>query len=465
MFDVRTRGLHGLFLLGQLSLISVLFWIWLPWARLEQEVSGLLTENYVLYNVLLVLGIAIGYFTERNKDCFRNSTFQISAQNAVWQLVFSVGCLFAYLVGTQDNTISRLFLFSFIPILFAALTLTQQYLPHWLIKISFAGPYQQQIALVGSVRKSRLLHAWLAEKTDIGCQTVGFVSDEDESVSPALKRLGAIHDLERVIREWGITQVILVGFPRQDEVLHRCVEICESQGVRFLVFCDFEERLQRPATLFTEGGMRFVGLRKEPLEDPLNRMLKRIVDLAVALPIVAVLLPVATMIVWVFQQWQSPGPVFFRQIRCGMQNRPFGMLKFRTMHVVNDDESRQAQRDDPRIFAAGAWLRRLSIDELPQFYNVLCGDMSVVGPRPHLPEHDQLFAKVMKNYYVRGIVKPGITGLAQVRGYRGGMNEDVDLTNRVQSDIQYLETWTLEMDCWIILRTVTHVFMPPRSAY
>jgi lipopolysaccharide/colanic/teichoic acid biosynthesis glycosyltransferase len=141
------------------------------------------------------------------------------------------------------------------------------------------------------------------------------------------------------------------------------------------------------------------------------------------------------------------------------------MYKFRTMSVQNDDETRQVRRSDPRLFPAGAWMRRFSVDELPQFLNVLRGDMSVVGPRPHLPAHDEVFMQAMQNYRVRSAVKPGITGLAQVRGFRGGTQTQEDITRRVSSDIEYLERWTLELDVWILFRTVWQVVMPPKGAY
>ena len=164
-------------------------------------------------------------------------------------------------------------------------------------------------------------------------------------------------------------------------------------------------------------------------------------------------------------RWQSPGSIFYVQPRAGLQNRPFRIFKYRTMHPHHGVEAKQALRDDGRIYAAGRWLRKLSIDELPQFWNVLRGEMSVVGPRPHLIEHSQTFADAMENYNVRAIVKPGITGLAQIRGFRGGTSEPQDIIGRVTADIQYLEHWSFAQDCWIICRTAWQVLAPPRNAY
>jgi lipopolysaccharide/colanic/teichoic acid biosynthesis glycosyltransferase len=231
------------------------------------------------------------------------------------------------------------------------------------------------------------------------------------------------------------------------------------------VVSDLDEHFRHTVTLMEDSGVQLVGLREEPLESPLNRLAKRLMDVAIALPVVALVLPPAIALVWLLHRWQSPGPVFFRQYRTGLRGRRFLMHKFRTMRVQNDDETRQVRRSDPRLFAAGALMRRCSIDELPQFLNVLWGDMSVVGPRPHLPAHDEIFMQAMQNYRVRSAVKPGITGLAQVRGFRGGTQTTEDITRRVSSDIEYLERWTLELDLWILFRTFWQLVIPPRTAY
>jgi len=176
-------------------------------------------------------------------------------------------------------------------------------------------------------------------------------------------------------------------------------------------------------------------------------------------------LPVATAIVWFYQRMQSPGPIFFRQERTGIHNELFLLYKFRTMHVNNPNPAQQATQNDSRIFPAGRWLRKLSIDELPQFINVLLGEMSVVGPRPHLAVHDCDFEITAPSYRVRHWVKPGITGLAQVRGFRGETKSPADVVKRTDSDIDYLENWSLQMEITIILRTFIHLLKAPPSAY
>jgi lipopolysaccharide/colanic/teichoic acid biosynthesis glycosyltransferase len=201
------------------------------------------------------------------------------------------------------------------------------------------------------------------------------------------------------------------------------------------------------------------------LENPLNRFFKRAIDIAISLPVILFVFPFLTAIVWIAQRLQSPGPLFHVQTRAGMQNRQFKIYKFRTMRPDHEEVTRQARDGDERIYPLGKWFRKLSIDEVPQFWNVLLGDMSIVGPRPHLIEHNKQFSQLMSNYHVRAFVKPGITGLAQVRGFRGEARNSSDIENRVACDIEYLENWNLSLECGIILRTFVQLVIPPRSAY
>jgi putative colanic acid biosynthesis UDP-glucose lipid carrier transferase len=257
----------------------------------------------------------------------------------------------------------------------------------------------------------------------------------------------------------------MLEFPLFTELNRNIIRVCDQLGVRLLIVSDLEEKLRHPVTHFEDDGFRFIGLREEPLENPLNRFCKRAIDIVIALPVMLLVFPVLTVIVWVAQRLQSPGPLFHVQTRAGMQNRRFTIYKFRTMHEGNADLARQAYDGDRRIYPLGKWVRKLSIDEVPQFWNVLKGDMSIVGPRPHLIEHNNQFSQLMANYHVRAFVKPGITGLAQVRGFRGEARDNSDIEKRVACDIEYLENWNLSLECGIILRTCGQILVPPRTAY
>jgi putative colanic acid biosynthesis UDP-glucose lipid carrier transferase len=211
-----------------------------------------------------------------------------------------------------------------------------------------------------------------------------------------------------------------------------------------------------------EDGRHFYTLQEEPLEDPLHRVVKRACDLAVALPVVVLVLPPLGLAVWLMQRVQAPGPLLHVRERLGQGGRPFRMLKFRTMHAAAADaaaEARQARAEDERVFPCGRFLRRRSLDEFPQFWNVLVGDMSLVGPRPERPYHVEQLADTIPHYLPRHLVKPGMTGWAQVNGLRG----DSDLAARVQHDIYYIENWSIWLDVQIVL--LTFVRWRSTSAY
>jgi putative colanic acid biosynthesis UDP-glucose lipid carrier transferase len=283
--------------------------------------------------------------------------------------------------------------------------------------------------------------------------------------SEPLTILGRIRDLEKYLSAPGLMNVVMVEFPRTNGSMREYSELCESRGVRLLVVADVDQIFGHSVTLFEDKGTFFLGLREEPLEDPINRFLKRCLDIAISLPVVVCVLPPLMLVVWIAQRLQSPGPLFFWQSREGFHNLSFQILKFRSMHVGDpNNETLPKSEDDPRLYHFGSFIRRTSLDEFPQFWNVLCGHMSVVGPRPHLPSYAREYRRVHFRAYVRNFVKPGITGLAQLTEIRGFVETSEQVMRRIESDIEYLENWSIWMDFWLILRTALQVVVPPKGA-
>lgn len=462
MVTQRTEGLYRVFLFCQIIIVAALFWIGV-WIMVAFYSSGgsLTWGRYSIYCGMLVLGLTLETLS-RSKNFFLQNELLRPHRLSLRQTAASVGLLVLYLVAAKDAFISRVFLFNFVPWLYIALLFSHYYLPSLLSWGIF--PREDKTLLIGSGQRAAQLREWLQRKSEIGLRTVGLVSDDDEIDNVGVPLLGRTQELEPIIRDHGITQVILLEFPLS-EANQNVIQICDQLGIRLLILSDLEERLRHPVTHFEDGGFRFIGLREEPLENPLNRFLKRAIDFAIALPVMLVIFPLLAVVVFIAQRLQSPGPLFHVQNRAGMQNRQFKIYKFRTMHSNNGELSRQASETDKRVYPIGKWFRKLSVDEVPQFWNVLRGDMSIVGPRPHLIEHNQQFSKFLANYHVRTFVKPGITGLAQVRGFRGEARNNADIENRVACDIEYLENWNLSLECAIILRTFAQLIRPPRSAY
>ncbi len=201
-----------------------------------------------------------------------------------------------------------------------------------------------------------------------------------------------------------------------------------------------------------------------PIRNSVNRVMKRTLDIFVSL---GALLLIGMLLPWIWYKvkTQSPGPLFFRQRRTGMDGKDFYCYKFRSMHVNSDSDRLQATADDPRKFAFGDTMRRLNIDELPQFWNVLKGDMSVVGPRPHMLAHTNQYSAIISKYMVRHFVKPGVTGWAQVSGFRGETKEVWQMEERVKHDIWYIENWSIWLDFQIIWMTVKSTLGKDENAY
>jgi len=212
--------------------------------------------------------------------------------------------------------------------------------------------------------------------------TAGLTSQETFEQAGDLPILGQFGDFDRIVHECGATQVILLEFPRtnSDRVI---IDACDRLGVRLIILSDLEEMLHHPVVHFEDGGFRFMALREEPLENPLNRFVKRAIDLIVSGFVLAVVFPVVAIIIWITQRLQSPGPLFHKQVRAGIQNRRFTIYKFRTMRPGDEQIAHQASGRDNRVYPLGRFFRKFSIDEIPQFWNVLRGEMSIVGPRPH----------------------------------------------------------------------------------
>ena len=466
----RARGLQSILLLLQSVLIAGSFAISLLVTTIFTPMSETQIDHYPIYALIMIAGLFVE-FNRRDQlgKQFNPFVYSFVKQHQVSlnQTLFAISALLIYLVATKDNFISRTSLILYLPVLYLTLLWANRYLWLMLARYLFRGVRRGRVLLIGTPPQALHLQDWLQSKAIYGIDTMGILCDEPEE-SRTLKgfhRLGGVADVEKAIEEHGITQVILLQLPESTEKYKELMSIMEHHGVRLLICNNIEDKLRHPVIHIEDDGYHFIALRKEPLENPFNRIAKRLLDVAIALFVVVLVLPPVALIVWLIQRFSSPGPLFFQQIRAGIQNHQFVIWKFRTMYVDNPDAARQAVLHDERIYWGGHFLRRFSIDELPQFWNVLRGDMSITGPRPHLIEHNEQFARQIAHYPIRTVVKPGITGLAQVRGFRGEARTSDDIARRLESDITYLENWRLTLDLAIIVRTIWQMAFPPKTAY
>jgi exopolysaccharide biosynthesis polyprenyl glycosylphosphotransferase len=473
MISNRSIGFRSLWLLALLVLVTLSFWSWLfiwdnPWSF---DHAGF--EKYILYNEFLLVGIVFGFGGMRPVEGPHHQ-FVNALRSSARQVVLGLFAVLALVFASQDTFVSRSFLISYVPWLGMMLLFCNYMVPRWLGQWAFSGNRRERVALVGSLEQARGIESWLERKRMLGLNTIGVVypqpatpvlNDDGYRVGSPFCPLGHLDEMAAIIAKKGITQIIVLGLSLEPERLHRLTQLCESAAVRLIAMDDIDRYFNHATTILEDDGLRLISLREEPLENPLNRFVKRALDLSVAIPVVVFILPFTNLLVWLLQRRQSPGPLLFRQERIGTMGEKFTMLKYRTMHVNNGDEAKQASKNDSRIYPAGRWMRKLSIDELPQFINVLLGDMSVVGPRPHLREHEEMWIRIMSKYVIRRFIRPGITGYAQIKGFRGEIRSDTDVQRRVETDIYYLENWSCGLDVAIILKTVQHCVIPPASAY
>lgn len=298
-----------------------------------------------------------------------------------------------------------------------------------------------------------------------GYRFMGFF-DNDTSCADALgdEYLGSIDMLEQFMQKEPVNEVYYTLSGEDHETLRRCVGFADNHVAQFYYVPQLSQYISRVSELSNIGKVPILNIRENPLKRISNRYLKRTFDILFS-SVFLILSPIVFIPIAIAIKITSPGPVFFKQKRTGYLGKDFNCLKFRTMHVNKASDTQQAVRKDPRITRLGQFLRRTSLDELPQFINVWLGDMSVVGPRPHMIKHTADYSKLIDKYMVRHLIKPGITGWAQINGYRGQTEELWQMEKRVECDVWYIENWNFFLDIKIIILTVIDVFRGDDNAF
>jgi putative colanic acid biosynthesis UDP-glucose lipid carrier transferase len=247
--------------------------------------------------------------------------------------------------------------------------------------------------------------------------------------------------------------------------IKKIIDLCENKLIKVKVITDFRAFSFKGLELERYDHIPVLNISSIPLDDRKNQIIKRAFDIVFSIGLIAFVFSWLFPIVALLIKLDSKGPVFFKQKRTGKDNNDFLCWKFRTMHVNEGADTQQATKFDSRITAVGAFLRKTSLDELPQFFNVLTGEMSVVGPRPHMLKHTQEYSRLITKFMARHHVKPGITGLAQSKGYRGETRDLISMKNRVKLDRFYIENWSFIFDLKIILATVISMTRGDEHAY
>ena len=328
--------------------------------------------------------------------------------------------------------------------------------------------HRNGVVFVGSTENNMALYNELAGDPSIGYRICGYFDTKpNENFPKKCRYLGTPQDVIPYLekhRETVRSLYCCLPSRMKDEILP-IIKYCENHIVRFYSVPNVRNYLYHKVHFSMMGSVPCLSLHEEPLSWIENRMLKRGFDIVFSLCFLCTLFIPILIIVSIITKITMPGPVFFRQKRNGLNGKEFYCLKFRSMKVNAQADTLQATKDDPRKTKWGDIMRKTNIDELPQFINVLLGDMSIVGPRPHMLKHTEEYSKLIDKYMVRHFVRPGITGWSQVTGFRGETKELGQMEGRIQGDIWYIEHWSFGLDLFIIYKTVANALHGEENAY
>jgi putative colanic acid biosynthesis UDP-glucose lipid carrier transferase len=417
---------------------------------------------FVIINLGYLLSIAIVKLTENLRELTVSVILGNNAYRLFVTIIIMLGCLF---FTKMSGEISRIFILVFYTSAYILLSFA-----HWLtrriihIRFSNGSKSIAKAIILGAGLVGRKLYSELNSNVYLGVRILGFFDD-----NPAVKDdkyvLGTIEQAKDYIKEYEIETVYCtLPLSAKNKILD-FLNFAEQNVIEFYVVPAIAYYNSIPVVLDTIGNIPVLTVRKVPLKHTHNAIIKRTVDIVISSIFLITLFPVICLIVGILIKSSSPGSVFFTQERTGLKGKKFQCYKFRSMQCNGEAHTKQATINDTRTTRIGKFIRRTSIDELPQFINVLKGDMSIVGPRPHPIFLDERYSKFVEKYMVRHFVKPGITGLAQINGFRGETKDVNEMEDRIKHDIRYLENWSITLDIEIIVKTIFVILRGDKKAY
>jgi len=382
-------------------------------------------------------------------------------------LIHSIGLIVVLFLF--DHSVSRLIILYFVSTFlflgfFQKLALRQ--LLNFLRK---KGKNRRNLLIIGAGSVGRMFYETVSDNPHFGYNIIGFLDDKKPAMMDG-EYIGPISELNNILSDIKVDNVIIALPNYAYSKIEEVISVCEKYTTRVKIIPSFFKLTTGKFNVSMFGQLPVLSLRNDRINEVQWRIIKRAFDFVFSLLVLIFILSWAVPLIGIIIKFSSPGPVFFKQERWGRDNKRFYAYKFRSMKndCTDCDEQGnylQARKDDPRITKIGSFLRKTSLDELPQFINVFMGSMSVVGPRPHPTPLNQQSKKDIKNYMLRHLVKPGITGWAQVHGYRGETKDKSLMQKRIDYDIWYIENWTFWLDLQIIMLTVWHIIKGDPNAY
>lgn len=409
--------------------------------------SYYMTAAILLTPVFLLVYALMGLYESFRSVRYYKELEKLLAANAIVMLLYMV-----WLFVMKDVHISRWVLVFYYISSTALVGLKRLILRRILRNYRSQGYNLKHVLLVGSGRAAEKYRSAVDSDSSLGITISGCITD---SMPPeGIIKLGDFDDLDEVLARRNYDEVVAALDAAQLDKIKDIISACEKSGTKLSLIPFYFEYMPSHPYIDEVGGVQLINLRRIPLDNLANAFLKRAMDIFGSICAIILLSPLM-LIAAVGVRMSSPGPVIFKQVRVGRNKKKFTMYKFRSMKMNTAETSGWTTDTDPRKTKFGSFIRKFSIDELPQFFNVLRGDMSLVGPRPELPHFVEQFKESVPLYMVKHQVRPGITGWAQVCGYRG----DTSIPERIKHDIYYIENWSLLLDIKILILTVFKGFV------
>lgn len=412
--------------------------------------------------------MAIGQYFFKTKIHYRKISFEEVSARVTKLVLTHVAAMVILLSFLSDKPTDFKFAFVYGASVYVILMFARFFERKLLKHVRQLGRNTRSVIMIGNDPALISLYDNMIGDPTTGYRVKGYYSDKIIPNSPqSLKHLGDINTLHYNMEnnhDPSIDDAFCSLSHDENDEIARIMKFCDANLVRFYyiprMFGNYRLSL-KPEMM---GDTLTYTNHLEPLSITTNKLTKRLFDVTVSIISCICMIPIIPIIAIIIKI-QSPGPIFFKQERTGFAGKTFFCYKFRSMHVNKDADLEQATENDPRKFAFGNFMRKTNIDELPQFWNVLRGDMSIVGPRPHMLHHTEIYSELIDKYMVRHFCKPGITGWAQVTGFRGETKELWQMEERVERDIWYIEHWTFMLDIKIIYKTIKSVIIPDKHAY
>lgn len=401
----------------------------------------------------------------RNYRQVRSASMDIVVLNALRAVGLHALCFLSMLFIVSIENISLSTYLRFYGFCFVAIPIWWVIVRVLLRKFRRSGRNFTRVIIVGANATAVRLYKELISESGYGYRITGVFGADYPAELPADLYRGGYDEVEDFVHRENIDEIYYTLSGKHENILRRIINVANDNVVSFFYVPQISRYISGRFELYRMGSMPMLTLNCNPLTRLVNRLIKRVFDVVFSSLVLVVLFPLVFVPVAIAIKLSSHGPVFFRQMRTGYRGIDFVCLKFRTMKVNVDSDRVQAKEDDPRKTRVGDFLRRTSIDELPQFINVLKGEMSIVGPRPHMLKHTDEYRRLIGEYMVRHKVKPGITGWAQVCGWRGPTAELWQMEKRVEHDVWYIENWSFLLDLKIIVRTVANAIHGEENAF